>query len=163
MRQCLQMTTPLLEQVECYICLEPCTNEKSPCRCQIPVHYTCLSKAIVQLSTQCTVCKSNIKLEESHTETEESPSTQAPSTPATKESISFLNMIGLVVIMMLSAWVLGGYLGNWVLTICGRDTNTIWSFWSIQHFFGFSLILVFLLFVGIVYSVSVKLCRTTIR
>ena len=51
----------------CYICMEPCPDEISPCKCQIPVHYTCLQQFRLtafreengNAVSHCTVCNHN--------------------------------------------------------------------------------------------------------
>lgn len=49
---------------ECYVCMEPCGQERSPCECAIPVHAECLTKFLdAGSSKHCSVCKSPLEIE----------------------------------------------------------------------------------------------------
>jgi hypothetical protein len=64
----------------CYICMENCDMETSPCICQAPVHYTCLRNFRQQCYhdnnmrsvQECTICNSNY-IEEPYTMNELQP------------------------------------------------------------------------------------------
>ena len=47
----------------CYVCLEVCEDECSPCECKMPVHTECLERFMCSDGrSTCSVCKSPLKI-----------------------------------------------------------------------------------------------------
>lgn len=52
-----------MEKSQCYICLEHCVGEYSPCECNIPVHAECLERFMQSDGRiECSVCKSPLEV-----------------------------------------------------------------------------------------------------
>lgn len=55
--------TELLEENDCYVCMEP-TTEVSPCECKAPVHMKCLKSWVKKLDDKrlvCSICHRDLK------------------------------------------------------------------------------------------------------
>ena len=59
---------------QCYVCLEACEGEHSPCECKIPVHAECLEKYLCSDGRlSCSVCKSPLEYVDFEIDIENTP------------------------------------------------------------------------------------------
>lgn len=117
---------------QCYICLEACPDEQSPCQCQAPIHHACF----VELPNreECTICREAYVYEPFELRTDAQEETVLLVQPPKLASSSPL--LGLI-LMVLGLWYFLGVVGkaSW-LVVGGTLTHNIWEFWNWEQING---------------------------
>lgn len=114
-----------MEINKCYVCLEECQGEQSPCECKTPIHHKCF----VNLGDleQCTICKKQYVT----TQVIEEP--QEHIIVVRKKPQTLTSAI-LIILMLFASWYFAGILGKaiWVI-IGGTLKNNTYEFWNEEH------------------------------
>jgi hypothetical protein len=114
---------------QCYICLEACINEQSPCQCQAPIHHACFVG--LPNREECTICREPYVYEPFEIITEVPEETVLLVRPSKLASSSPL--LGLF-LTVLGLWYLFGVVGkvSWLL-VGGALTHDILEFWNLEQ------------------------------
>lgn len=102
------------EMTTCYVCLENCL-EKSPCKCQIPIHHGCMSTMQQKIpDLNCTICRTPLNLEVVK--------------PYTSVHL-FRSILKLFLLYLLLGWI-----GKCMLYLAGmKMQHDFLFFWTIEH------------------------------
>lgn len=123
-----------MERQTCYVCLEPCENEFSPCKCKMPVHAECLERFICSDGrTECSVCKSPLKIETFELDIVNMPEVVI-SNHSSRHWIFFLTIF----VYYLTIYCLTGWFGKFVHLVASETTlefdADFWNIFSWMHF-----------------------------
>ena len=118
-----------MEINNCYVCLEECQEEFSPCECKIPIHHKCF----IELTNlqECTVCKEAYIFED--IEIVHEP--QEHIIVIKKKSVSStIFPIILGILTLCGIWYFAGMFGKalWVI-MGGKLTYNTYEFWNNEH------------------------------
>jgi len=114
---------------DCYICLESCPDEQSPCQCKSPIHYKCFAELTDE--NKCTICREAYIFEDFEVIQEQKQETIVIT--KNKISSSLCPLTGLIFILF-GGWYVAGLMGKiiWIL-VGGKLTYNIYEFWNWEH------------------------------
>lgn len=100
----------------CYVCLESCENEFSPCECKIPVHAECLERFMCSDGrTECSVCKSPLEIEHFELDIDEMPDViLRPRVPRRRFGFHFCIAVYCIATYYFALYCIAGWFGKLV-------------------------------------------------
>ena len=114
-----------MEINKCYVCLEECQDEQSPCECRTPIHHKCF----VNLGDleQCTICKKQYVT----TQVIEEPQEHIL---VVRKKPKTLTSVILIILMLFASWYFAGVWGKFIWVITGGTLkNNTYEFWNEEH------------------------------
>lgn len=115
-----------MEKNECYVCLEECQEEYSPCECKIPIHHKCF--IALENVEQCTVCK-DFYIFENIEIMQETPEQVVIVQKKTKKHTFCTILFSLCIMFVM--WYFAGVFGKAVWVILGGTLkHNTYEFWN---------------------------------
>lgn len=118
---------------QCYVCLEACIGEHSPCVCGAPVHHQCFV-TMDNLNT-CTICREPYIFQPCHLV--EKPQEKPPSVVVRRDKYTAAHPIS-VLLFYSVIWYVMGVAGKLVwLFSGGKLQHHVLAFWNVEHIVAF--------------------------
>ena len=119
---------------QCYVCLEACVGEQSPCVCSAPVHHRCF--ATLENVKSCTICREPYIFEPCHLV--EKPQATPPVIVARRDKYTAAHPIS-VLLFYFVIWYTLGLTGKAMWLFSGGQLHqNILSFWNMEHVVAFA-------------------------
>ncbi len=120
-----------MTDTRCYVCLEKCVGERSPCVCGAPVHYRCFTA--LENAHNCTICREPYVFESFRLfdNPQTKPSLVKPRrAPATHPTV--------VILFYFAVWYCMGLVGKAVWLFSGGQLHYhVFAFWNMEHILAF--------------------------
>lgn len=117
---------------DCYICLEACPDEHSPCQCKSPIHYKCFAELTDE--KHCTICREAYIFENFEVIQEQKLETIVLA--KNKKNSTLYPIMGLILILF-GGWYVAGFIGKGLWIFAGGTLlYNIYEFWNWEHFVG---------------------------